>query len=1071
MNSHAVDPSELMSRALAELKEMRTKLKRHENARNEPIAIVGMGCRFPGADTPEALWEMLCAGGDGITEVPAERWDIDALYDPDPQARGRMVTRCGGFLRGIDRFDPLFFGLSPREATGLDPQQRLLLEVSWEALEGAAIVPKSLVGSRTGVFVGITGSEYLQQLLEGGLEGIDGNMATGTAHSTASGRLSYLLGLQGPSIALDTACSSSLVAIHLAMASLRGGECDLALAGGTQLILSPEHTISFSRAGMLAPDGRCKTFDAAADGYVRGEGCGVVVLKRLADALADGDPIVALLRGSATNQDGRTNGLTAPNGPSQQAVIRQALSNARVTPAEVGYIEAHGTGTQLGDPIEVGALGAVFGRERQRPLLIGSIKSNMGHLEISAGIAGVVKAALAVRHGEIPPNLHFHTPNPHIPWQQWPFEVPTRTAPWPLEQRIAGVSSFSFSGTNAHVVVAQAPDIESAEAGSAPAGGVPSPPWHLLTLSARNEPALRESAQRHHAFLARHPAANLADVCHTTQVGRTHFDHRLAIAAQSAEQLSERLEHYINGERAPTAALAAAGQRPPKIAFLFTGQGAQYVAMGRELYARQPVFRDALDACAALLEPHLERSLLELLYPDSATDEATAPIHQTANSQPALFAIEYALCQLWKSWGIAPDVVMGHSVGEYVAACVAGVFSLEEGLRLIAARARLMQRCQPGRMVAVMAERARLEPLVAAHRDELAIAVFNGPRNLVLSGRAEAVEEVLATLTAEGIDFRPLTVSHAFHSPLMEPMLEAFAQEAAKVRYAKPKVPLISNLTGQLATDEVTRADYWVRHAREAVRFADGVATLHHRQVDLLLEVGPKPTLLGLVKPIIDPPHAPALLPSLRQGQDDWAVILQSLGELYQHGAKIDWRGFSQPYRRAKLALPTYPFQRERYWVDQTSPAPRRPQRTAGRHPLLGDRRNAVARRPDQLIWENEIEHREIADVAGHRLWGRAVLPAAAYMEMLLSAAREAYGAGLPAITEMALHQPFFIPERESRLVQTILAREPGDAAAAGGDGKRRCGVEIHSRPAQPSDAEWVLHATARVEMDQGERQ
>jgi acyl transferase domain-containing protein/acyl carrier protein len=894
----------------------------------EPIAVVGMGCRFPGgADDPEAFWRLLCDGFDAVGEVPPDRWDADAWYDPDPEAAGRTCSRWGAFLGPVDRFDAAFFGISPREAQAMDPQQRLLLEVAWEALEDAGLAPDRLAGQPAGVYVGASVSDYLR-LLDAAADAaqVDGYTATGNSLSVMAGRLSYFLGLQGPSLVVDTACSSSLVAVHLACQSLRLGECRLAMAGGVNVMLSPLVAVSYSRARMLSPEGRCKTFDAAADGFVRGEGCGLVVLKRLSDALADGDRVLALIRGSAVNQDGHSNGLTAPNALAQEAVLRCALAGANLAAEEVGYVEAHGTGTSLGDPVEMLALGAVLGagRPADRPLLVGSVKTNLGHLESAAGVAGLMKAILAVRHGRVPPHLHFREPSPHIPWQKVAVAVPTRPTPWPPSshgRRIAGVSSFGFSGTNAHVLVEAAPTLPHFATGE----GQPSParracpetplerPLHLLALSARSEAALRELAARHAGHLQVHPELTAQDVCLTAGAGRAHHEYRAALTAATTGQLREKLAALAAGTPSTSAQLGkvrTSSRR--KIAFLFTGQGSQYVGMGRRLYETQPTFRQALDRCAEILRPHLPRPLLEVLYPPGG---ASALLDQTQYTQPALFALEYALAQMWQSWGLKPDAVLGHSVGEYTAACVAGVFSLEDGLALMAARGRLMQELPAGgAMAAVFAPARRVAEVAAAHPDRLAIACYNGPENVGVSGDEAAVRAVLAQLQAEGVQGSLLQVSHAFHSPRMDPVLGALERAASEIHYGSAKIPIIANVTGRLAEgSELSCAAYWRRQAREPVRFAEGVQALAELGCDVFLEIGPSPTLLGMGRRCL-PEDAGLWLASLRQGRDDWQILLESLGALYVRGAAVDWAGFDRDYPAQRVSLPTYPFQRQRYW-------------------------------------------------------------------------------------------------------------------------------------------------------------
>ena len=1038
--------SQTVHRALLALEKMEARLKASENSGREPIAIIGLGCRFPGGATDaESFWKLLREGVDAVTEVPADRWDIDAYYDSDPETPGKMYTRMGAFLEQVDQFDPQFFGIMPKEAHAMDPQQRLLLETTWEALENAGIAPDTLAGSRTGVYVGILGTDYASmQTANDGINEIGPYYGSGVAHSIASGRISYLLGLQGPSISIDTACSSSLVAIHQACLSLRSRETSLALAGGVNLILTPDASIALSKNKMMAADGHCKTFDASADGYVRGEGCGMVVLKRLSDAVADGDNILAVIRGTAVNQDGASSGLTAPNGPSQEAVIRDALANAGIKPQDVTYVETHGTGTSLGDPIEVQALAATLGqgRDLNHPLLIGSVKTNVGHLETAAGMAGLVKLIMALKYKAIPPHLHLNQPNPFIPWAQLPVSVPTVLTPWPEPAPlIGGLSSFGFSGTNVHMVVTAPPETEPRNVEMQA-----DRPQHLLTLTAKSESALQALSARMADYLSQDPNAPLADVAYASNIGRAKFAHRLALWADSAQEAAARLEAFASKEEMPGLVSGHVLQNKRlKIAFLFTGQGAQYISMGHQLYETQPVFRAVLDECASLLRPHLPLPLLDVIFADEASDQASL-INQTVYTQVSLFTIEYALAKLWQSWGIEPFAVMGHSVGEYVAACIAGVFSLEDELKLIAERGRLMQSLPAGgKMSAIFADEARVQDAIQSFNNLVAIAALNGPTNIVISGEGSAVETICKTLETEGVKTRSLHVSHAFHSPLVEPILDEFERAASMIQYHQPQIRLISNLTGQLAMgDTVTNAIYWKNHVRQPVQFASGIDALLQLNVDILLEIGPTPTLLSMTQRI---PRADEKLsvPTLRQGRDDWSQILEGLGKLFVGGVPVNWKGFDQPYTRSRIPLPTYPFQRQRYWISaKRAHAVLRNDQYV--HPLLGRRLSS----PLKIIqFESHLEHESWSFIRDHQVRGTSILPLTAYLEMANAAAKLGLGAGDYEIRDIVIHQPLPFEDDGVRVLHLIL----------NDDGS----FDIHSRAETDENDDWQLHASGKI--------
>jgi acyl transferase domain-containing protein/acyl carrier protein len=1040
-----------LQQALQGLKELRSRL---DAVTREPIAIVGLGCRFPGgASTPEAFWRLLADGVDAISETPQERWSVEDYYAADPDSPGSIAVKFGGFLPEIDMFDASFFGIAPREAPSMDPQHRLLLEVAWEALEHAGQAPSKLSGTQTGVYIGITSLDYLlNQAGAADLDHVDAYCGTGNSPSVASGRLSYHLGLRGPSMSVDTACSSSLVAVHLACQALRSRECDLALAGGVNLLLSPIGMIAFSKAYMLAPDGRCKTFDAAANGYVRSEGCGVVVLKRLSDALAAGDNILAVVRGSAVNQDGASGGLTVPNGPSQEAVVRKALAAAGVMPAEVGYVEAHGTGTSLGDPIEARALGEVFGKDRPEglPLYVGSVKTNLGHLEAAAGIAGLIKTVLALQHAEIPPHLHLKRPSPHIDWKSSPLRVPVGREPWPASRtqtsRIAGISAFAFSGTNAHVILEEAPPKSKPDT----AHRLGERPTHVLTLSARSENALKELAQRVENYFGANPAAPFSDVCYSANSGRSHFPHRLSVVSPSAADAQRVLGEWRQGANPGGLQIGPAGTKPAgQIAFLFTGQGSQFAGMGRELYATQPVFRAAIDRCATLLAPTLPLPLLSVIYPPASQ---RSPIDETAFAQPALFSLEYALVELWRSWGIQPGAVFGHSVGEYVAACVSGVLTLEDALRLIVERGRLMQALPPGGMAAVFAGEGEV---LHAIRDfpDLSIAAINGAAHVVLSGSIDVLDRALTLWERSGTRVQRLTVSHAFHSSMMDSILPAFEQQVAAVKLSEPDLLFVSGVSGMAAATEFTDSRYWTRQIREPVRFATALQTLRNEGYETFIEIGPSPVLLGMAEAA--DLGASLNLPSLRKGKTDWSQILDSLAKLYTRGHNVDWLGFDRDYNRSRIPLPTYPFERRRYWLPSADSRKRRTTNSSN---------DAVARSPqppgllpaplESPLADVQFEMHWTADqpvwVTHHRVYDHVVVPAACHLALAAKAGERLAGKWILSLHDVTFHQALVISEGHERKVQLILSPHEEN--------------QWQFRTAS-SDGRWMTHATGSVKI------
>ncbi|GLX92994.1 type I polyketide synthase [Herbidospora sp. NBRC 101105] len=1034
---------EYLKRAIVELAEARQRLSDSDDRRHEPIAIVGMACRYPGGVTsPEELWDLVAAGGDAIGDMPADRgWDVEGLYDPDPEAMGRSYARHGGFLYDAGDFDNAFFGMSPRTALATDPQHRLMLETSWEAFERAGIDPATLRGSLTGVYVGNMYSDYSSRFTDGAVpEGVEGTLLVSSAPSVLPGRVSYTFGLEGPSISVDTACSSSLVAIHLAVQALRRGECTMALAGGVTVMATPDSFVEFSRQRALAPDGRCKSFSADADGVAWGEGAGMLLLERLSDARRGGRRVLAVIRGSAVNQDGASNGLTAPNGPAQEKVVEQALADSRLETRDVDAVEAHGTGTRLGDPIEAGALLATYGQGRSKdgPLWLGSVKSNIGHSQAAAGVAGMIKMVLAMRHGVLPRTLHADDADNQITQldqagQGAGIRLLTSARRWFRDgrPRRAGVSSFGIGGTNAHVILEEAPEQPEPPIQAPAVAGAP----HAWPLSARTATSLREQAARLHRLVSADPTMTPADVAHALATRRARFEHRAVVVGHDREALLARLGGHLQNEW-----ITGTAPDRPRLAFLFTGQGGQRAGMGRELAAASPVFAAALDEVCAALDRYLDRPLRQVMWAEPGTPDA-ALLNKTRYTQPALFAYEVAAYRLLESLGVTPDFVAGHSVGEFAAAHVSGVWSLADAARLIAARGRLMQALDvPGAMVAIEAGVDEVRPGLTG---QVGVAAVNGPASVVVSGPEEATLAVGARWRELGRRTRRLPVSHAFHSALMEPMLAAFEAELRTALFTEPQIPAATNLGGDATW---TRPSYWLDQIRHAVLFQPMIERLEAEGVRAFLEVGPEAVLAGMAHDCVT--GTGTVIASLhRRQRPEPDSLVDCLARVAVTGVPVDWAALSGG--GAHVELPTYAFDRERFWLSsllRTGDVTSAGLRDAG-HPLLGA---AVDLADDgTTILTGRLAVSSAPWLGEHVMLGSAVLPGAALVDLVLDVGGRI---GCDTIEEIMFEAPLVLPSRGAVDVQVVLQHA---------DGPRP--IRVYSRPAGEPEAVWTRHVSGLV--------
>ncbi|MEW6729942.1 MAG: SDR family NAD(P)-dependent oxidoreductase [Acidobacteriota bacterium] len=1047
---------QILSEYLAQSTDSKISVAEHDETSplsKDPIAIIGIGCRFPGASNPREFWKLLCEGVDAIKEVPPDRWDAEFFYDPNPATVGKMNSRWGGFIDNVDKFDAQFFGISPREASRMDPQQRILLEVTWEALEDAGQVPALLAGSRTGVFIGIGTIDFGRMQVSNIKTASNAYAGTGGALSIAANRISYVFNFRGPSIAVDTACSSSLVATHLACQSLWNGESSLALAGGVNIILDPKPGIALSKGGFLSPDGRCRAFDAGANGYVRAEGVGILVLKHLSKAIEDSDTIYGVIRGTAINQDGHSNGLTAPNQQAQELLLRDAYRRAGISPGQVQYVETHGTGTSLGDPIEVKALGSVLGIDRPdgQRCAIGSVKTNIGHAETAAGMASLIKVSLMLKHKLIPASLHFQVPNPLIPFDTLPVYVQKSLGHWPKDQgpAIAGISGFGFGGTNAHIVLSEAPttsEIESSE-------NVDSDRAYLLPLSARSPEALKALASDYLALAEDvNTSIRLEDACYTSAARRGHYDYRLALVARSWKEVKSCLEAFIKGEsNSGISHRRKAPGRRPRIAFVFSGQGSQSLAMGRQLMEQEPIFRAKVEQCDELFRSYSGWSLIEQLY----AEQSTSRIDETEVAQPAIFMLQVGLASLLSSWGIHPDAVVGHSMGEVAAAHISGAMDLANAVHTIYHRGRLMQlTARQGGTVALGLSLDDTRDLLTKYAGRVSIAAHNGPKSTVISGDQETLEEIVSIVQKRDIFCQKLRVNHAFHSAQMDPLLPELAESLKEIKPTENLIPFFSTVTAGLLEGHALTAAYWKRNLRETVLFSDTIGTMLEEGYEVFLEISPHSVLTVAISQCINEKGYDALaIATMRKGAAERAAILGGLKTIYTIGLPLNWNAL---YGKecSFVPMPHYPWQRERYWIEKNDLADSTLENhLTGTHPLLG-KHLKTAQYTGTQFWESDLNPQLLTYLMDHKLQGASLLPATAYVEMALAASKEIFNNTSFALTEIEFKKALFLSESEVPTVQTIFyVSVPGQMH-----------FRIYSRAKSDASRDsWTLHATGKA--------